>query len=141
MRIVLDTNVLIAAVLKGGFSSEILQMVAKGDSIVLVCSEEILEELEHKLISKFRWSENDAESFADHIRKICEIVEVRERFNVIVRDPGDNKILDCAVSGNADLIVSADQDLIKLKKFRGIGIVHPKTLSWTFPKYFKKSKL
>jgi len=131
---------MVAAALKGGFSEEILQMSSKGDVVTLVCSEEILEELESKLISKFKWEDKDATSFASEIRKISEIVITKEKLNVVATDPDDNKILECAVAGKAHLIVSADQDLVKLKKFRKIGIVHPKTLAWTFPEYFKKSK-
>lgn len=67
-------------------------------------------------------------------------MDITEKINVVKRDPGDNKILECAVSGHADLIVSSDQDLLSLKVFRGIGIIHPKTLTWTFPEYFKKIK-
>jgi len=44
------------------------------------------------------------------------------------------------VDGKADLIVSSDQDLIQLKTFQGIGVIHPKTLSWILPEYFKKNK-
>ena len=139
MKIVLDTNVMIAAALRGGFSEEILKMGAKGDLVVLVCSEEILEELKNKLISKFEWEDRDAKYFANEIRKISEVVEIKERLNVVASDPDDNKILECAIAGGAHLIVSADRDLVKLKKFRRIGIVHPRTLAWTFPKYFKKN--
>lgn len=140
MRLVLDTNILIAAALRGGFSEEILSMAAQGDFGVLVCSEEILNELIEKLVNKFQWLVYDAKSFANEIRKASEIVETKIKVDVVKNDPDDNKILECALAGKADLIVSADQDLIKLKKFRGIGIVHPKTLAWTFPKYFRKSK-
>lgn len=48
------------------------------------------------------------------------------------------KILECALAGRADLIVSADKHLIKLKNFQGISIIHPKTLTWILPEYFKK---
>lgn len=137
---VLDTNVMIAAALKGGFSESILKMGAKSDLVTLVCSEEILKELENKLTSKFGWKDRDAKFFAVEIRKISEVVEIKVKLNVVESDPDDNKILECALAGGAHLIVSADQDLVKLKKFRKIGIVHPKTLSWTFPEYFKKNK-
>lgn len=139
MNIVLDTNVLIAAALKGGFSEDILEMARTSNLVILLTSKAILKELKNKLHLKFGWSQKDSETFAEEIRKIAEVVEIKERVNVIINDPDDNKILECAVAGKADLIVSADKDLIKLKKFRGIGIVHPKTLSWTFPEYFKKS--
>lgn len=115
-------------------------MIAENNSLSLICSDEILEEVQEKLLKKFHWTTADAELFVTAVQEIAEIVECEEKLLVVKRDPDDNKILECAITGNADLIVSSDQDLIKLKKFRGIAIVHPKTLSYTFPKYFKKSK-
>jgi uncharacterized protein len=44
---------------------------------------------------------------------------------VIGDDPDDDRILECALAGKADLVVSGDRHLRKLKSFRGIGIVHP----------------
>ena len=139
MRIVFDTNVFIAAALHGNFSQNILQLAEKR-VITLITSEEILAELWEKLISKFDKSEENVNFYVDKIWKIAEIVHIKEKLSVVKRDPADNKILECAVAGNADMIVSADQDLIELKEFRGIAIVHPKTLAYTFPKYFKKDK-
>lgn len=137
MRIVFDTNIFIAAALKGGFSENIIEMAALR-AVILVTSEEILIELKQKFLAKFYWKENEADFFINYIRKISEVIRISEVVSVISRDPDDNKILVCAKEGKADLIVSADQDLIKLKVFEGIAIIHPKTLSYTFPKYFKK---
>lgn len=140
MRIVLDTNILIAATLKGQLAEDILDMAATTLLITIITSEEILQELQEKLIDKFGWSEDRVNLFVGEFMQIAEIVERTEKITVITRDPKDNQILECAVSGKADLIVTADQDLIKLKNFKGIGIIHPKTLSWTFPEYFKESQ-
>lgn len=140
MRIVLDTNILIAAALKGQLAEDILDMAATTLLITIITSEEILQELQEKLIDKFGWSEDRVNLFVGEFMQIAEIVERTEKITVITRDPKDNQILECAVSGKADLIVTADQDLIKLKNFKGIGIIHPKTLSWTFPEYFKESQ-
>ena len=140
MRVVFDTNVFIATALKGKLAQEILELAETTEIITLVTSEEILSELMQKLLSKFDKSEPDVDFFIGKIRNIAEVVSVTEHVSVVSRDPEDNKILECALAGNADLIVTSDQDLIKLKMFRGIGIVHPKTLSWTFPEYFKKKK-
>ncbi len=137
MKIVFDTNIFIAAALKGGFSEDILKMAAS-NIVTLVCSEDILNELLEKLVGKFKWQKDDAKFFVETIKEISKIVKIKEKISVITRDPQDNKILECAISGDADLIVSSDQDLIKLKKFRNIAIVHPKTLSWIFPEYFKE---
>ncbi len=137
MRIVLDTNIFIAAALKGGFSEDILKMAAN-KLITLVCSEEILEELYKKLVNKFKWNDADAKFFVDTLKETLEIVQIRKKLHVIARDPDDDKVLECAQSGNADLIISSDQDLIKLKNFENISIVHPNTLHWIFPEHFKK---
>lgn len=139
MRIVLDTNIYIAAALSNsGFSEDILKQTVRA-RLKIITSEEILLEIRSKLTDKFHWLQYDIEFFLTRIRKIAEVVEVTEKVSIIIRDPKDNRILECAISGQADLIITLDQDLIKLKSFKGIGIVHPKTLFWTFPQYFKKS--
>lgn len=140
MRVVLDTNIYIAAALQGHLAEDILRMATSAKLIKLVVSEEILNELQEKLLIKFNWLKEDVDRFLIRIRKIAGVVEVKERISIITRDPKDNKILECALAGEADLIVTLDQDLIKLKHFKGIGIIHPKTFSWTFPEYLKKAK-
>ena len=140
MRIVLDTNIIISAALRGGFSEDILTTLVVTQTITLIISEGILEELAQKLESKFSWSKTEVNFFTDYIRQVSQLVKVKEKLEIIKRDPEDNKILECAVAGKADLIVSSDQDLINLKEFLGIGIVHPKTLTWIFPEYFRKLK-
>ena len=139
MRIVFDTNIFIAAALKGEFAFKIITLADK-ELITLLTSQAILTELKQKLLSKFDKSEETVLFFIDKIRKIAHVIEEKEKISVIIRDPDDNKILECAVSGKADLIVSSDQDLISIKEFRGIAIIHPKTLSYIFPKYFKKER-
>lgn len=140
MRIILDTNIYIAAALHDGFSAEVIEALSENPVFTIVISEEILEELREKLLSKFEFSEIATDIFVERIRKIAETVGVRKKVYIVKRDAEDNKILECALAGEGDLIVTLDQDLIKLKSFKGIGIIHPKTFSWTFPEYFKKIK-
>ena len=137
MKIVLDTNLYIAAALHDGLAKNILEFVFENSSVTLITSKEILEELSNKLSNKFKWSEERISFYLDAINTMSEIVQPSIKLTVVKRDAKDNKILECAIAGNAALIVTLDQDLLKLKTFRGIGIVHPKTLSWTFPEYFK----
>ena len=56
---------------------------------------------------------------------------------VVKADPDDDKILECAVEGSADLIVSGDRHLTRLKSFRGIGIVRPIDFHRTFKTFSK----
>ncbi|MDP3724683.1 MAG: putative toxin-antitoxin system toxin component, PIN family [bacterium] len=139
MRIVLDTNIFIAAALRGGFSEAVLEMVVDGQ-VVLVSSEEILDELQEKLSRKFSWEEEDIDIFVRRMREISIMVLPKGEMDVITRDPDDNKILACAVAGEANLIVTADKDLLKLKRFRRIGITHPNNLRYMFPAYFKQKR-
>lgn len=138
MRVVLDTNVYIAAALRGELAEDVFRIAATTNLVTLIVSEEILTELQDKLENKFRWSPEDISRFLKRIRKVSQIVKIAEELNVIKQDPEDNKILECALSGKANLIVSLDQHLIKLKNFKGIGIVHPKTLTWILPELFKR---
>ena len=138
MKIVLDTNIYIAIALHGEFAQDLIEAVTKTPDIKVVTSDEILLELQTKLKEKFSWLETDIDLFITKMKKLSEIVKPAENIDIVKRDPKDNKILECALAGNADLIITADQDLIKLKTFEGIGIIHPKTLSWTLPEYFKK---
>lgn len=138
MRLVLDANIYIAAALNSsGFSEKVLKFAVQSNFKIII-SQEILQEIQSKLTDKFHWPKENVDFFLARIRKITEEVDIKKRVAVIIRDPKDNKILECALAGKADLIVSLDQDLIKLKNFQGIGIIHPKTLSWTFPEYFQK---
>jgi len=133
MKVVLDTNIYIALALQGDFTEDLFEGIIKNPEVTIIVSEEIFSEIHRKLKIKFSWIEEDIDLFISKMRKISDVVRITEKVVEITRDPDDNKILECAVSGEADLIVSSDQDLIKLKAFRGIGIVHPKTLSWTLP--------
>ena len=68
-------------------------------------------------------------SFRDGIVEMlaaAELVTITERI-AACRDPTDNKFLELAINGHADLIVSGDADLLVLNPFRGIAIVPPAT--------------
>ena len=138
MRIVLDTNIYIAAALHNGLAKEILEILFESSSVTSITSKEILEELSNKLRTKFKWSKEKIDFYLDNIKTMSEIVQPSIKLTIVKRDPKDNIILECALAGEADLIISMDKDLIKLKGFREIGIVHPSSLPWIFPQYFKK---
>jgi uncharacterized protein len=72
------------------------------------------------------------------ITTIAEIVVPTTTFNVITTDPPDNRILECAVAGKADLIVSGDNHLRRLKEYQGIPIVRPTDFLHTLGVSLKK---
>jgi predicted nucleic acid-binding protein len=59
------------------------------------------------------------------IAKVAEIVVPNVSVREVADDPDDDRILECAVAGHADIIVSGDQHLLRLKSFRGISVVSP----------------
>lgn len=59
------------------------------------------------------------------LTKISELVSPKIALDVIKEDPPDNRILECAIAGKADLIVSGDRHLRQLKTYQGIPIVRP----------------
>lgn len=132
IRIVFDTNIYISAFLKSGFSRELFKLALDG-KIKLFCSPEIILELKNKLAKKFHVEDRDINLFVVNIAQIAKIVKTSEKLNIIKADPQDNIVLECAQSAQANLIVSLDKHLLKLKKFKTIGIIHPKTLSWIIP--------
>ncbi|MGA3026580.1 MAG: PIN domain-containing protein [Bryobacteraceae bacterium] len=73
----------------------------------------------------FEWDGGNIVHRLKLLAKIAEIVVPGIRLQVVAADPDDDRILECAVAGAADLIVSGDHHLNRLKSFRGIGIVRP----------------
>ena len=126
VRVVFDTNVLIS----GLFSTTSTPARALGQAISngqLVASAATLRELMTKLLSpKFdRYLPRERrDALLLRLAPLIEIVEVLQLVRAS-RDPDDDKFLEAAVNGRADVIVSGDQDLLKLNPFRGIAILTP----------------
>lgn len=139
MRAVFDTNIYLAALLKKGLASDILDAVAKpGSDFLLFISEDIWKELEDKInevIQKKSVQPELAAEFRKEIQDVARAVWPTEIIHEVQTDSEDNKILECAVAAEANIIVTMDRDLLKLKQFRNIAIVHPKTFSFMMPKF------
>jgi putative PIN family toxin of toxin-antitoxin system len=116
----------------GSFLDVELRRLVEARFVDLFVSQEILLELRRKAEDKFGFSAKESLDLMAVCRSLCSIVEPSQRVNVIVRDPDDNKILECAVEAKADIIVSADKDLLKLKKYEDTQIVHPSMLKYWF---------
>jgi putative PIN family toxin of toxin-antitoxin system len=125
-RVVIDTNVLISGLLST--TSTPAQAVEKAvTKAQLVATLETLRELIEKLhSSKFdsyvRRERRDA--LLERVASLVEIIAVLQPIRAS-RDPKDNKFLEAAVNGRADVIVTGDKDLLDLNPFRGVAIVTP----------------
>ena len=127
LRVVCDTNVYIAAALRGDQAEAVLQLDAAG-AITLLVSPAILAELEDKLVNKFGWTQEQADLFQETLCLLAEVIEPDHPLHVVDADPDDNRILECAQAGEAALIVSYDKHLLKLRRFEMTGIIHPQDL-------------
>ena len=91
----------------------------------LLVSPALLRELAEVLRMDLAWPESEIIAQLKLMVRVATIVEPNFTLEVIREDPDDDRIVECAVAGNADLIVSGDRHLTKYKAFQGIGIVRP----------------
>ena len=123
-RVVLDTNVVISSLLfKGGLSS-IVGLWREG-KIVPIISKETFDELRAVLeYPKFSLSRAEIKSLIEHeILPFFEVVNVSKHIKGACRDLGDDKFISCAISANAEFIVTGDKDLSDLKKYQFVRII------------------
>lgn len=123
LRIVLDTNVLVSAIICNGKPRKLFQMGIDGKYKILI-SKEPLDELS-KVIQrpKFKMTNEDIIRIVSALMETGENVSVTSSFEVINNDPDDNILINTAYDGKADYIVSGDKDIKNLKNFKKIRIV------------------
>lgn len=123
LKITADTNIYISAILFGGKPEQIIKFAA-AEKITLLISHDILAEIAYVLRSKFSWSNQQIDQVDEMLKEICFFVTPSHRLKVIKDDDADNRILECALEGKADFIVTGDKrHLLPLKEYNGIRIV------------------
>jgi putative PIN family toxin of toxin-antitoxin system len=126
IRLVLDTNVLVSALISTR-SNPARLLDAAGKNYSLFISKEILRELEDVISrDKFGFSSEIIDSAIEAILSYSEVVNSEIKFDVVKSDPDDNKILECAIVCGASYIVSGDKHLLNLKEYENIKIITPK---------------
>jgi len=129
MRVVVDTNVVVSAVIRPqGRTGQVLAHL-RHSRYTLLTSQAALEELLDVLTcprirDKYGVTADDVESLLALVLLRAELV-VPDRTLAVCHDPKDDKFLEIATTGAADLIVSGDKDLLALHPFEGISIVAP----------------
>lgn len=124
MRVVLDTNVLLAAFGTRGLCEALFAACLEGHD--LVTSEHILGELRKHLVKAFLLTSQRADEIALFVREHSLVVSPGAVPATACRDPSDLPVLGTAIAGKADLLVSGDKDLLELKRFEGVPIVTPR---------------
>ena len=122
MRVVLDTNIFISALL-GGRLRIIVDGWRAGKFTLIVSNDIAREYLDVMRRSKFKISVLEIAAITDFLFKRAEFVTPLETITVIEADPTDNKFLETAFAGGAVYLVSGDSHLLGLKTFRDISII------------------
>ena len=125
LRAVLDTNVYISVFLYPQRPIfQILHLAGTGHYRLLT-SPAIIQELGRVMREHFGVEEKERVRRLKQLAAIAEIIIPQIILDVIKEDPPDNRILECAVAGHADLIVSGNRHLLRLKSYQSIPIVRP----------------
>jgi uncharacterized protein len=124
MKVVLDTNVLISALIKSGKPRDLFLKLVKDKQLVLsrVIIDEFLDVIEDPKVAKYV-NRQDVTVFLNVLGNAAKIVRVKSKFKVVKEDPDDDIIVRTAYDGEADFIVSGDRHLLALKEFKRIKIV------------------
>lgn len=134
MRAVLDTNVVISALLFKGEVSRLHSLWRKKAFTPIASGEMVAEYIRVLAYPKFGLTETEIENIIqEELLPYVEPVTVTDRLNGVCLDPDDDKFLACAEAAKADAIVSGDEHLLRLKRFKGRPIV-------TAEKFLRKFK-
>jgi len=121
IRVVLDSNIYISALLWGGNERDIVYSCQKGEYLSFT-SMAVLNEIERVLANKFKIPENLINDYLSEILSFTDLVFPSMRLNVIKEDPSDNRVLEIACEAKANYIISGDKHLLNLKRYNNIEI-------------------
>ena len=128
IKAIFDTNVLVSAWFWKGAESKLVELAEEG-IIEVYTSLQLLAELKRALeYPKFRLERSEIDGICDYYVLVLRIVEPKHTINVIVEDPEDNRVIECADEVEADYIISGNHHLLNLKKHGNTRIVRAREM-------------
>ncbi len=124
MRVVLDTNVLLAGIATHGLCAGILALSFHDHTVVL--SEHILDEVTEHYVGKFKASDKQAATVIEVLRRHSNMVVPAAVTADAFEDADDLPVLGTAIAGQADCLVTGDKKLLALGDYQGIAILLPR---------------
>lgn len=130
MRVVLDTNVVVSAFLSpSGVPAQIIEEWQR-QAFEVAASEPLITEYRRALLypgvaARHRLSADDVADTIEDMQQLVVMVSPQETLFAVVDDPDDNRVLECAVAGDVEYIVSGDAHLLALQQFRDIQVLSP----------------
>jgi putative PIN family toxin of toxin-antitoxin system len=122
VRVVFDTNIFISAFVIPGSLAEkaILRIIEEEDSLLI--SKDIIDEVLSVLSLKFGRDREELSHVAVTLSELAELVKPARRISLLKDEP-DNRILECAIHGEADLLVTGDKEILQLREYKGVKII------------------
>ncbi len=135
-RLTIDTNVWLSGIVFGGKPQLLIKLFVE-EVILVVISEELLSELRRIVTQKFPLFLPKLALLEESLRHDAELVKLGSQTVTVSRDPDDNKVIETALIGNCQYIISGDKDLLDIGLYKNIEIVKPAA----FLQYIKKSPI
>ncbi len=124
-RVVLDTNVIVSALVFGGVPRAVLELAEAG-RFEFFYSEAIQAEVRRILAEKFDWAPAMLQQILPTLWNIGELVSPQLAVRAVPDDPDDDRILECALAANASFLISGDRHLLALRTYKSTSIVTPR---------------
>ena len=122
MKVVFDTNIFISAlVFPGGQAEKAMLKIIEGKDSLLI-SRDIINEVLSVLAAKFGGDRESLSRLAVSLSEIGRMTEIKNRITFLSDDP-DNRVLECAVSGGADAIITGDKAMLRVGKYGKVKIM------------------
>lgn len=122
MRVVFDTNIFISALVIPGSQAEKAIIRILGDKDVLLLSKPIIDEVLSVMSAKFSRDREAISRVAVYLSELGQNIATKKKISILKDEP-DNRILECAVSGKADVVVTGDKEMLSMKEYLGIKII------------------
>lgn len=124
MKVVLDSNVIVAAFAARGLCGALFELCLDRHTTIL--SDFILAEVRRAFAQKLKMPQHSISKIESYLREICVLSSFDKISKNICRDKDDNNVIALAVSAKADFIITGDKDLLVLKKYQSVRIVSPR---------------
>jgi hypothetical protein len=129
VRVVLDTNIVVSALVWGGTPYALIA-AATEERLELYSSAALIEELADvlgraKFAPRLQQAQRTVAQLIEQYRGLVGVVSVEPIAPAVLADPDDDEVIACALAAQADLIVSGDADLQRLRRYEAIPIVSP----------------
>jgi putative PIN family toxin of toxin-antitoxin system len=132
VRVVFDTNVLVAAFVTEGICTRLLDRARRRQFLLFLCPV-VLEEFERVLSRKIHATQKELREAIQIISEAAHgVIQPDDRVERVCRDQDDDHVLACAKAARADYLVTGDSDLLDLKQFGGISILTPRDFELLF---------